>query len=79
MADHVDQADIKICTTGSETSKYAVWGLVKGIRSSSDDTGPIGYLGQFRNDKLKQKFLHNFTVNYTCLGGKWGHSREDSS
>lgn len=51
MADHVDQADIEKCTTGSERSTYSIWEM-RGIQGSSGESVAIFFFfflasGQF--------------------------------
>lgn len=60
-ADHVDRADVKKCTTGSETSTYSVWEM-KGIQSSSGEAVDIIFWGVGSvlvhwNDAVKLQFI----------------------
>lgn len=40
VPDHVDQADIEKCTTGSENSTYSIWEM-RGIQGSSGESAAI--------------------------------------
>lgn len=58
VADHVDQADIEKCTTGSENSTYSIWEM-RGIQGSSGESAAIFFF-----------FFHCCC----CLGSVWVHS-----
>lgn len=46
VADHVDQADIEKCTTGSEHSTYSIWEM-RGIQGSSGKSVAIFFFFSF--------------------------------
>lgn len=75
VADHVDQADIEKCTTGSENSTYSIW-ETRGIQGSPGESAAFFFFfasGQFEftpGMEWRNSFLQ-WLLTYLQLGVGW--------